>query len=202
MASPRSRHQMPPHPRCRDTHVSAHGAASTSMRLVSHYFARCRQLSIGIGVDQGRVFEHKKPFRALWAPQLRMLRRTRSLATAYVRLLGPPVSNGSCTTHSRWLVTSFLATVVTVTLCGFPALRRQSTKDLRLGLSSAATKAAWNTTRRRARRPPAMARLPRRVPLPRATGANLGPIRRQSDEGGSFFAGDRANPMRKCHDAR
>lgn len=32
------------------------------------------------------------------------------------------------------MVTSFLATAVMMTLCGFPALRRRSAKDFRLGL--------------------------------------------------------------------
>lgn len=37
--------------------------------------------------------------------------------------------------HSAFaIVTNFLATAVMMTLCGFPALRRRSAKDLRLGL--------------------------------------------------------------------
>lgn len=64
------------------------------------------------------------------------------------------------------------ASAAMMTFCGSPALPTRSAKDLTSGLCCAATTAAWNITRRRARRQSGIARLPRRVPLPRATWVN------------------------------
>ena len=58
------------------------------------------------------------------------------------------------------MVISLRAMAMMTTLCGFPRSFRRFANGFSAGLWHAATSAAWKSTCRKARRPPAMARLP------------------------------------------
>ena len=69
------------------------------------------------------------------------------------------------------MVTSLRAMATMTSLCGVPRILRRCATGFSSGLGQAAASAAWNRTCRSARRPPAIARLPRIVPLSCGTGA-------------------------------